>query len=418
MKPLRILLVSNRCPPDFDGGYELRAFQIAKALRARGHDLDLVTSNYLPTYKGERENLDWVHRVFRYVLVSKYKGLWRKVDRVIRRIQCTKVAEENVPAMEQFLAQRPKYDIAYVFGLHRVSLALMEPVVRRGIPVLWHAGDSYLAEHLKFWPKTVRGYRASMELFAKKWYDLEKRLDYRNVAFVSEYLRDYCKELGLEPRNAIVISRGVDFPIEDGVDRVRAEPPTFFLACRIDRQKGIHHAISAAGLLRRKRPELNWRIEIAGASYDRYIDELKEQIAKEGITDRIAFLGLVARKDVLDRMRSAVAFISSATYGEPFAGTIIETLGIGTPLIGSSAGSILEVVTPDKSALVYEREDFARLAEHMERVIDDSTLRSNLIREGNEVIRQRYTQDRIIDQTEEAMVKILNDPALSGPLSI
>ena len=34
-RPLRILLVTNKCPPDFDGGFELRAFQIAQALRAR-----------------------------------------------------------------------------------------------------------------------------------------------------------------------------------------------------------------------------------------------------------------------------------------------------------------------------------------------------------------------------------------------
>ena len=44
--PLRILLITNKCPPDFDGGYELRAFQIAAALRDRGHDVDIVTSNF------------------------------------------------------------------------------------------------------------------------------------------------------------------------------------------------------------------------------------------------------------------------------------------------------------------------------------------------------------------------------------
>ena len=54
MEKLRILLVTNKCPPDFDGGYELRAFQIAQALRARGHELDVVTSRYRPTFHGEK----------------------------------------------------------------------------------------------------------------------------------------------------------------------------------------------------------------------------------------------------------------------------------------------------------------------------------------------------------------------------
>ena len=74
MTRLRILMVSNKCPPDFDGGYELRAFQIAQALRARGHELDLVTSRYRPTYQGERQDPPWVHRIFRYAGPSRRRG--------------------------------------------------------------------------------------------------------------------------------------------------------------------------------------------------------------------------------------------------------------------------------------------------------------------------------------------------------
>src|SRR6185503_19406922 len=108
-KPLRILMVTNKCPPDFDGGYELRAFQIAQALRERGHTVDVVTSEFRDTYTGERRDPEWVHRIFRYVGVSKAKGVWRKVDRALKHIEGTTVAAENVPAMEEFLDGR-EYD--------------------------------------------------------------------------------------------------------------------------------------------------------------------------------------------------------------------------------------------------------------------------------------------------------------------
>src|SRR4051812_36414213 len=122
MDPLRILMVSNKCPPDFDGGFELRAFQIAQALRARGHEVDFVTSRYRDSFRGERRDPPWVHRILRFIPVSPSRTLWRKVDRVVRHIKGTTVAAENVPAMERFLEGRT-YDVAYCFGLLRVSFA-------------------------------------------------------------------------------------------------------------------------------------------------------------------------------------------------------------------------------------------------------------------------------------------------------
>lgn len=406
MKPLRILLVTNKCPPDFDGGYELRAFQIANALRDRGHEVEIVTSKFRPTYTGERDDPEWVHRILRYVLVSRSRTLWRYVDRLPRRIACTSVAQENVPAMEAFLDGR-SYDLAYCFGLHRVSLAIMEPVVRRGIPILWHAGDGYIADHLLHWPKTLPGYALSLQLFARRWYEIEKQLDFRHIAFVSEFLRDECMEKGFRPKRPFVISRGIDFPLGWDVERRRPDPPIFFMAGRIDPQKGMHHAIEAAAMLRRKRPELDWRLEIAGIAFSGYLDKLHAQIRGAGIEDRVSFLGQIPRKEVLTRMREATAFLSCSTYGEPFAGTIIESLASGTLLIGSNAGSIREVAKHEESALIYEQNRVDQLATHMERALSDPELRRRIALAGVRVIEQRYTLDAILQQTEAAFEEVI-----------
>jgi glycogen synthase len=408
MDRLKILLVSNICPPDYDGGYELRAFQIANALRARGHDLDLVTSEYRATFKGERKDPDWVHRVFHYVLVSNSKTAWRYLDRIPKRIECTSVASENIPRMERFLQDR-NYDLAYCFGLQRISLATVAPIVKRGIPILWHAGDGYIADHFHHWPKSLPGYELGLKLFANKWYSLEKRLDYRYVAFVSRFLRDGCNAKGFTPKKSYVISRGFDGPLGWDVNRPKSDPPLFFMACRIDPQKGIHHAIEAAGLLRKRRPELDWRLEIAGVAYSGYKEKLIAQANEFGIQDRVTFLGQVPRSEVLAKMRASAAFLSCSTYGEPFAGTIIETLASGTTLIGANAGSILEVATPDESALIYEIGDTATLSAHLEKVLVDPDAREKIALDGVNVIEQRYTLDRILDQTEETFLDVMND---------
>jgi glycogen synthase len=408
MTPLRILLISNSCPPDYDGGYELRAFQVAQALRERGHQLDLVTSQYRPTFHGKKSDPDWVHRIFKYVLVSQSKSIWRYIDRIPKRIQCTSIGSYNVPALDRFLEDR-NYDIAYCFGVQRIGVSVVAPIVQRHIPILWHAGDGYLADHFYHWPKTRLGYAFSLKCLAGKWLKLEKQLDYQNVAFVSEFLRDECRAKGFAPQNSIVISRGYDGVLGWDVERERAKPHLFFMACRIDLHKGIHHAIAAAGRLRQQHPHLDWRLQIAGVSYSGYQAQLEELAIQQGVSDRIEFLGQLPRTAVLSKIREATAFLSCSSYGEPFAGTIIETLANGTTLIGSNAGSILEVVKPDESAFIYEIGDVKRLSEHMSQVLLNPSIREKIALKGVEVIHERYTLDRILDQTENALAQIIEN---------
>ena len=260
---LRILLVANKCPPDYDGGYELRAFETAQSLRARGHDVDMVTSHYRPGFVPPAPDPEWVHRIFQFVPVSSKTGLARKVDAATRRIACTTIAEQNEPAMREFLKGKT-YDLAYCFGLHRIGLATAYPLTDKGVPILWHAGGTYLVDQLYRWPKEILGFRMAMGTVAKKWYQVEQLVDYSNVAFVSQFLCDYHVEHGMKVPNPYVIGLRADFPLQQDVDRRRAQPPLFFMASRLDREKGIHTAVSAAAELLAKRPDLQWKLEIAG----------------------------------------------------------------------------------------------------------------------------------------------------------
>jgi glycosyltransferase involved in cell wall biosynthesis len=405
---LKILLVTNKCPPDYDGGYELRAFQIACALRDRGHEVDIVTSHFRSGFKLESPEPSWVHRIFDYVSISSKSGLARKLDAARLRLACTTIAEKNVPAMQSFLEGR-SYDLAYCFGLHRISLASAYPLTERSIPILWHAGGTYIVDQLVRWPAEISGFRLTMNTMAKKWYDLEKSVDYSNIAFVSEFLRDYFFSHGMKVPHPYVISRGADFELQWDVDRKRAEPPTFFMASRVDKEKGIHKAVEAAVLLNKRRPDLYWVLEVAGAAGDEsYVSQLHLQIASGDLAGRVRFLGKLSRDQVLAKMREATAFVSCSRYGEPFAGTIIETLASGTPLIGSIDGSIKEVVVDSESALLFEKDDAQKLSEHMETLLTDAALARSLALAGLKVIEERYTLDKILDQTETAFADVLS----------
>jgi glycosyltransferase involved in cell wall biosynthesis len=348
-----------------------------------------------------------VHRVFEYVPISSKTGLARKVDAPILRVKCTTIAAKNFPAMEKFLEGRT-YDLAYCFGLHRISLASAYPLTARGIPILWHAGGSYIVDQLHRWPEEISGFKLSMNTMARKWYEMEQAVDFSNIAYVSEFLRDYFRQHGMTVPHEYVISRGADFALQRDVDRVRAQPPMFFMASRMDREKGIDTAIQAASLLLKSKPDLDWRLEVAGNPGDPgYRTELENAVRVGGLEDRVKFIGKLSRDQVLAKMREATAFVSCSRYGEPFAGTIIETLASGTPLLGSMDGSIREVVNDEESALLFQKDDAKTLSRHMERVLTDPELRKNLALRGLDVIEDRYTLEKILDQTEAVMAEII-----------
>lgn len=406
---MRILIVSNLFPPDYDGGQEINAWKIARALRERGHHVEVATSVLRSGFQLEAPEPDWVHRILKFVphipdkrsgKAARFEIMKKLADRII-------VGAPNAQAMENLL-DRKSFDLVYCFGLHGVSLATAFPPTRRQIPILWHVGDHFIADHFAQ-VNISRLYRAVLTVLLRPWFGKEKAVDFSHMAFVSQFLLDYFREKGFDPVHPYVVPRGIDFPLGEDIDRERLSPANFFMACRLDSTKGVHIAIEATSRLAIRRPELDWTLDIAGGGIEEYKQQLIETIAGHGLGSRVKFVGKLSREETLKRIRTARAFISSSLWGEPFANTIIETLGSGTPLIGAETGSILEVVVPNQSALIYQKDDPEALSLHLEAVLTDDSLCRRIATGGLEVIRARYTLERIMELTEKVFAEVIAD---------
>ncbi len=399
---LRILMLSNLCPPDFDGGFEMRAFQLANSLRDRGHDVQFVTSEYRPTFSGQKADPPWVHRILKYVEKGE-SGL----SRIQRFLAALPESVKNARRLGAFLETRD-FDLGYLFGLHRIGLATHIPLVEKGIPVLWHAGDDFLVKQLNVWPKKALPYNLLLKTVYREARQMEMRGDYRNIAFVSQNLRNFYARNELAPELPFIIPRGVDFPLGVDVDRVRTKPPLFFQACRLHEQKGPHISIAAAAELSTAHPELEWRLEIAGApEHPKYKQTLLDMIAQHKLDNRVSLIGQLPRVEVLQKMRDATAIIHASIFEDPFANTIVEAIGSGTPLIGSDIGSIREVVKDDETALLFPPGDNHALSTRMHRILTEQGLVTRLASAGIQVVERAYTMDRILDKTEAAFKKVL-----------
>ncbi|HZH98072.1 MAG TPA: glycosyltransferase, partial [Fimbriimonadaceae bacterium] len=231
---MRILLLSDMFPPDSDGGQEVNAEKIAKGLRQRGHDLDVVTAVFRQGYSGGRETRDWVNRILEHQ-PQHYpaRSAVEKIQSITRYLKENRVHFSNLRKLRTFLQDRT-CDVMYVFGASRVGYIPTLAATEMGIPILWHQGGNNIenrllqAEQMGRIPRLIRARLCE-----------EEKLDLRHIAYVSQFLVNESEAKGIVGKKGrgsgatVVIPRGIEYEPRKDVDRERENPPVFLMAGRI-----------------------------------------------------------------------------------------------------------------------------------------------------------------------------------------
>lgn len=188
------------------------------------------------------------------------------------------------------------------------------------------------------------------------------------------------------PLSRITVAR----PGNDSVPRARGSqvgPPHLLSVGAVVPRKGFDVLVSALATL----SNLPWRLTIAG---DLTRDattaaRLQSQIARHGLTGRIAVLGAVTSEQLARLYHTADLFVLSS-YFEGYGMAYSEALAHGLPVIGTKAGAIAETV-PHEAGVLVTAGDPAALAEALRRVISDSALRLRLAEAAFAAARQLPT---------------------------
>src|SRR5687768_4307316 len=128
---MRILVITNLFPPVVIGGYELGCAQQVAVLRARGHDVDVLTSEWR---RDEAPSQPGVHRLLPF---SRERQSRR--DRVVNEFRAQHAARRVVRAV------RP--DVTYVFNPRWISRSALFAAQAHG-PVSYFVSDPWLAREM------------------------------------------------------------------------------------------------------------------------------------------------------------------------------------------------------------------------------------------------------------------------------
>lgn len=382
-------------PPHHLGGYELSCEDVVERWRARGYRVEVLTTslrkpgvNDPPGERaaGVRRDLEFYwsdHRIVRPSLLGR------------ARIEAT-----NQRSFKQALDEFDPHVVS-IWHMGAMSLGLLQTAQARGLPMVFVVCDDWLvyAPAVDAWMNTFsRIPRVGTLVQRVTGLPTSVALDPDLVAFCfnSEWVRTRALRRSSWPlkRTAVVYTgiEAADFsPAPEG-DR----PWAWRLLCvgRVEERKGVHIAIAALSGL----PD-EATLDVVGPADESYLDRLRSEAQRLGLSSRVRFRGSVSRSALVDFYRSTDAYLFPVVWDEPFGLTPVEAMACGIPVVGTGTGGSGEFLVDGFNCLLVPKGDAAALAAAVRRLAEQDTLRRSLIRGGLETAEQ-ITVDRLADSLE------------------
>ncbi|HEY8256093.1 MAG TPA: glycosyltransferase [Gemmatimonadales bacterium] len=220
----------------------------------------------------------------------------------------------------------------------------------------------------------------------------------RKVIAISSAVADVLVAAGIPPDRIVIIPSGIS------VDEARAtEPlgirhrlglaPDAMLAVNVASLVGHKdHAtlMRAAGALRETFPTLHWVVAGEGPLRGE-IERLTKDLSLTGCVHLLGHIpdpvGLIADADV---------FVMSSSQ-EGLGTSVLDAMARGIPVASTAAGGLPDLLS-DGGGLLVPPGDFVALAEAVQRILNDSALRSALITRAHVAV-QRFTSRRMAEES-------------------
>lgn len=367
---MRVLLLNYEFPP-VGGGAGRATANIAFGLARMGIDAEVLTS----CTEGETDST-----VMQGVPVHRVKS-WRVgVHECGLRGAYTYVLAA-APKLRSLYEQRP-YDLEHHFFSLPTGLLTLVPGIRPCPPYVVSLRGSDVPGYDPFNERVERLHRLLKPVTRRIWRRASK------VVALSDALAEtaHRTEPGIE----------IDV-IPNGIDASHFSPPSsrapgkairLITVARLLERKGIQTILSACA----HPTVLDIELKIVGTGP--YEPELREQVRKLRLEDRVRFLGFVPNEDLPHLYRDSDIFVLPSQT-ESFGLVFAEAMSCGLPIAASNVGGIPETVRDGVDGLLCPPDDPASLRENLLRLMSNVDARKEISHWQRERILERYTWDQI-----------------------
>jgi glycosyltransferase involved in cell wall biosynthesis len=323
---MRILVLSNLFPPGFIGGYELGALDMARGLAARGHQVEVLTSDYYPDDDGAIADLP-VRRFLQCGGLNRNPsddaGLMPGAAFIVPRNLRLLAAE--------IIRFRP--DRVLCFNLSGLGTrGILQYLVGIG-----HRPVLFLMDDIFGGADQLRGRDGYEAVFgASPW------LDKTAVIFMSQNLQQEVEgSLGRPVSRAALIPGWVDPGAAESQPPVPAPAAEddlvrFVFASRVAPHKGIEIILSAARSLL-DYGHRRFRIDVFGAGD---VPQLLQFVTAQKLQNHVRYEGCPPKEALLRRYGEYDALLFPTWPREPFGFVVSEAAAAGCiPVMTSGIGA-------------------------------------------------------------------------------
>ncbi|MEW6305606.1 MAG: glycosyltransferase family 4 protein [Verrucomicrobiota bacterium] len=423
---MRILILTNVYPPHHAATYDYRCYVVAHALRKRGHDVQVLTSNH--GVKSEQRDDEAIRRLH-------LNGVFGHP--VVTTINELKPLEfQNHAALQEAMAEFQP-ELIHVWSLHGLSKSLVFGAQKHRLPVVFDVADTWIADEIRtdpwltWWntsklPFTANAMRSAWELSGQRdrmdesaptrdrrehkrlahIYDPDAevqpdvittfRLD--RIYFSSQALKELCTNAGFRVSQGNVIYQGVDANNYRGHVKPPTEPTRKFLvSARLTPDSGVMRALEALARVRETHRQAS--LNIYGRGDSDYVAKLKSYAVRFELP--VEFMNVSDPiKDMPAVFRQHEVFLHTSEGRLPMPTTPLEAMAAGMPVISSIAGGSDEVLRQDETALLFTPGSAEQLANHMKSFIEDTSARHRIALAGQTDVIENYNYEVMVTRIE------------------
>jgi glycosyltransferase involved in cell wall biosynthesis len=380
---LKILQLVHTLDPGV-GGVATSVLALSRGLARRGHKVDIVVlddpsaawvanvdlnvhalGSGLTSYRYSRSLLPWLRQHggdYDRVIVN---GIWQYL---------------SFAAWRRYAGSQIPYDV-FPHGM-------LDPWFKEAFPL----------KHLKkwlYWPWAE--YRVLRDAAAVIFTSEEERLQARK-SFWLYRAREKVSSLGVEAPPISSDARSEFLSRYPELQNTR----NFLFLGRLHPKKGCDILLNAFARIRSNDPI---SLIVAGPDQIGWEADLRRQVARLNLTDRVVFTGMLQGAMKQGALASADAFVLPS-HQENFGISVVEALAAGVPVLISNRVNIWREIDADRAGYV-EPDDLAGTTRLLQRWIETPPAeRETKQQNARNCFEQRFAIDRAVD----SLLRILNEP--------
>ncbi|MEI9897545.1 MAG: glycosyltransferase family 4 protein [Chthoniobacter sp.] len=392
---MRILFVSNLYPPHHVGGYELGARDVVNALRARGHEVFILTSTF--RLEGSFEDEPGVERALHFIAGDERHDKIREC-RILRRA-----------------LQRHRPDVVYFWNQAGLSYWLSMAAHWLGCRVAFFLSDpNFVSWRIAAWlaglaPRSALIHALFGRTFLVRGWPV---IQNRACHFASRFLQSCATNAGIPvaSETSALVYWGIDPPVFAAIGRRSRPLRSLLYVGQLIPQKGVHTAIAALALLPAEPEGNSLTLTIVGGGlHPEYEKRLGAMPAELGIADRVHFLGKVPRNALPAIYGAHDVLVFPSEWEEPFAITPLEAMAAGLVVVGTTTGGSGELFRNRETAMTFTAGDAHDCARAIRELCSDPTLAESIRTRSLGEVTTRYTLVSMVNSIESGLRKIIAD---------